>query len=53
MKNIEARNKEAHAFADVDAILEFINQNKKPGDVMVLMSNGHFDGLREKIETVL
>lgn len=49
VKLIKKRGKDAYTFPDVQAIIDFILQNKKTGDVIVLMSNGHFDGLREKL----
>jgi len=53
VSNLQKKNKETFAFSTTDEIVQYLIQNKKTGDVIVLMSNGHFDGLREKLVSEL
>lgn len=50
---LKGRNKEAQPFDTADAIVEYVLKHKKPGDVIVVMSNGYFDGLRERLVSAL
>jgi len=47
--DIAARGKEAHYFPDVNAMLAFILPRVRPRDVLLIMSNGSFDNLHEKL----
>jgi len=40
---------EAHTFAGSDSIAERLATEAKPGDLLLIMSNGSFDGLCEKL----
>jgi UDP-N-acetylmuramate: L-alanyl-gamma-D-glutamyl-meso-diaminopimelate ligase len=51
--DIAARGREAHYFPDVNAILAFIRPRVRPKDVLLIMSNGSFDNLHEKLLDVL
>ena len=53
VQKIKNRNREALSCVDVDDVVRYILNNQNPGDVIVIMSNGHFDGLREKLVAVL
>ncbi len=44
-----ARGKEAHYFTDTDAIISFLCQTSKPGDVLLIMSNGGFDNIHQRL----
>lgn len=46
---IEDRGTLAEAFEDVEGMLPSLVQTLRPGDVALLMSNGSFDGLHEKL----
>jgi len=43
--DITANGTSAHAFADTDEILRFALSEARPGDVLLVMSNGAFGGL--------
>ncbi|MBM9537630.1 UDP-N-acetylmuramate:L-alanyl-gamma-D-glutamyl-meso-diaminopimelate ligase [Desulfobulbus alkaliphilus] len=48
-----AQGIEARAFADTDTILSFLDENCQEGDVVVILSNGGFDGIHERLLTLL
>jgi len=47
--DIAARGKEAHYFLDVESMLGFILPRVRPRDVLLIMSNGSFDNLHERL----
>jgi UDP-N-acetylmuramate: L-alanyl-gamma-D-glutamyl-meso-diaminopimelate ligase len=46
---IQERGITARAFADVEAIARYVTDNTRPGDVVLVMSNGSFGGLIERL----
>ena len=48
-----ARGKEAASFVDTDAILEALVRTCQAGDIVVILSNGGFDGIHERLLTLL
>ncbi len=52
-KDLQARGKAAQAFADTEAILETLVQTCHSGDVVVILSNGGFDNIHERLLTLL
>ena len=50
---IQDRGPSATAFDDVDAMLPALADVLRPGDVALLMSNGSFDGLHERLLSTL
>lgn len=46
---LRAGGKEAHAIGGADAIVEHLSQQLRRGDVVVIMSNGGFDRIHEKM----
>ncbi|MGI9239237.1 MAG: glutamate ligase domain-containing protein, partial [Verrucomicrobiales bacterium] len=44
---------EAHYEADADAIVAKLSPLTKPGDIVVVFSNGGFDGIHEKLLSAL
>jgi len=46
---LRARGRQAHAFASAAEIADFLAGELRPGDVVLTMSNGSFDGLCEKL----
>jgi UDP-N-acetylmuramate: L-alanyl-gamma-D-glutamyl-meso-diaminopimelate ligase len=52
-QDLNARGIEARAFPEIEVIVAALTRNAKPGDVIVLMSNGSFGGLREKLTAAL
>lgn len=47
--DLEARGQRARALLNVDAIVSAIASEARPGDVVLLMSNGGFDGIHDKL----
>jgi UDP-N-acetylmuramate: L-alanyl-gamma-D-glutamyl-meso-diaminopimelate ligase len=47
--NVRALGKDAEVFLSSDAIAEHLSTAAKPGDLLLIMSNGSFDGLCEKL----
>lgn len=48
-EDIRARGIEAHAMPGVSEIIDFMAEKTLPGDVILIMSNGGFDGIYEKL----
>jgi UDP-N-acetylmuramate: L-alanyl-gamma-D-glutamyl-meso-diaminopimelate ligase len=48
-ESVRALGKEARVFPSSDAIAEHVGAEAKPGDILLIMSNGSFDGLCEKV----
>lgn len=46
---IQIRNKEAHYLPSVPDIVEFLAEQSKPGDHILIMSNGAFDNIHERL----
>ncbi len=42
-----------YAFTEVDEIVQFLEENSRPGDHIVIMSNGSFGGIHEKLLNAL
>jgi UDP-N-acetylmuramate: L-alanyl-gamma-D-glutamyl-meso-diaminopimelate ligase len=53
VEDIGARGKEAHYFLDVEAMLRFILAQVRQRDVLLIMSNGSFDNIHEKLLEML
>jgi UDP-N-acetylmuramate: L-alanyl-gamma-D-glutamyl-meso-diaminopimelate ligase len=47
--DLARRGKSAHFFADTAGIIDFIVAEGRPGDVVLVMSNGGFDNIHEKL----
>jgi UDP-N-acetylmuramate: L-alanyl-gamma-D-glutamyl-meso-diaminopimelate ligase len=47
--DVRVLGREARTFAGSDAIADYLSAEAKPGDLMLIMSNGSFDGLCEKL----
>jgi UDP-N-acetylmuramate: L-alanyl-gamma-D-glutamyl-meso-diaminopimelate ligase len=48
-ENVRELGKSARVFPSADAIAEQVSMEAEPGDVLLVMSNGSFDGLCEKV----
>lgn len=46
---IQAQGREAWFFSTVDEIIDFIAEHQQPGDVVMIMSCGGFDGIHQKL----
>jgi UDP-N-acetylmuramate: L-alanyl-gamma-D-glutamyl-meso-diaminopimelate ligase len=51
--DIRRNEKDAHYFRSADELLDFLLHTARPGDLIVCMSNGSFDGLIEKLAAEL
>jgi UDP-N-acetylmuramate: L-alanyl-gamma-D-glutamyl-meso-diaminopimelate ligase len=47
--SVRALGKEANVISGGEAMAEFLAVNAKPNDLLLIMSNGSFDGLCEKL----
>jgi UDP-N-acetylmuramate: L-alanyl-gamma-D-glutamyl-meso-diaminopimelate ligase len=48
-ESVRALGKDARVFPSSNAIAEHLGAEAKPGDILLIMSNGSFDGLCEKV----
>jgi len=48
-RDLEARGKEAYYFADTDAIIDHLVAIARADDVVLIMSNGGFDNIHERL----
>ena len=51
--DLVGRGMDAHFFQDTDAIIDFLVKEAKPGDLVLIMSNGGFDQIHERLLTAL
>jgi UDP-N-acetylmuramate: L-alanyl-gamma-D-glutamyl-meso-diaminopimelate ligase len=47
--DLKNRGKDAYYFPDTDAIIDFLLKNAMPGDLMLVMSNGGFDNIHQRL----
>ncbi len=47
--DLQARGKDAHYFEDTQAIVDFIVRTAVGGDIILVMSNGGFDNIHERL----
>jgi UDP-N-acetylmuramate: L-alanyl-gamma-D-glutamyl-meso-diaminopimelate ligase len=47
--DLQRRGKNAHYFADTEAIIDFLLTNARPGDLILIMSNGGFDNIHQRL----
>jgi UDP-N-acetylmuramate: L-alanyl-gamma-D-glutamyl-meso-diaminopimelate ligase len=47
--DLQRRGKNAHYFADTEAIIDFLLTNALPGDLILIMSNGGFDNIHQRL----
>lgn len=53
VSDLKAQGNKALLFDNVDLIVEYLKQNAKPKDVILIMSNGGFDGIYQKLLNAL
>jgi UDP-N-acetylmuramate: L-alanyl-gamma-D-glutamyl-meso-diaminopimelate ligase len=46
---LKKRGKDAYFFSDTDSIVEFLVRCAAPGDLILVMSNGSFDNIHERL----
>ena len=49
VNDLKRRGKDAHYFADTDAIIEFLATIASPQDLILIMSNGGFDNIPQRL----
>jgi UDP-N-acetylmuramate: L-alanyl-gamma-D-glutamyl-meso-diaminopimelate ligase len=49
VSDLKKRGKDAQFFADTDAIIDFLVTNAKPEDLVLIMSNGGFDNIHQRL----
>lgn len=47
--DLKRNGRTAFFFPDTDAIIDFLTEEAKPGDVILVMSNGGFDNIHERL----
>jgi UDP-N-acetylmuramate: L-alanyl-gamma-D-glutamyl-meso-diaminopimelate ligase len=49
VRDLNLRGKAALYFEDTDALIDHLTANARPGDVLLIMSNGGFDNIHERL----
>jgi UDP-N-acetylmuramate: L-alanyl-gamma-D-glutamyl-meso-diaminopimelate ligase len=49
VNDLKSRGKDAHFFQDTDAIIAFLSTTARPQDLILIMSNGGFDNIHERL----
>jgi len=49
VEELRNRGQDAHYFPDTDTILDFLLVTARPGDIVLIMSNGGFDNIHERL----
>ena len=47
--DLKRQGKDAHYFADTDGIIDFLAAHALPADVILIMSNGSFDNIHQRL----
>jgi len=47
--DLKERGKEAYFFTDTDAIIDFLISSARPADLILIMSNGGFDNIHQRL----
>ena len=47
--DLKSKGRDAHFFEDTDVIVAFLKEQARPDDVILVMSNGGFDNIHEKL----
>jgi UDP-N-acetylmuramate: L-alanyl-gamma-D-glutamyl-meso-diaminopimelate ligase len=53
VKDLRNRGREAHFFENTDDLIAFLSQHCRPGDVVLVMSNGGFDNIHQRLLDIL
>ena len=49
VNDLKTRGKDAYYFENTDLIIDFLKEKAVPGDVVLIMSNGGFDNIHERL----
>ena len=47
--DLKQQGKDAHFFQDTESIIDFLVAKARPGDLILIMSNGGFDNIHERL----
>ncbi|MCJ7771654.1 MAG: hypothetical protein MUP22_00815 [Desulfobacterales bacterium] len=47
--DLKALDKDAHYFPDTESIIDFVAAKAMPGDCVLIMSNGGFDNIHQRL----
>jgi UDP-N-acetylmuramate: L-alanyl-gamma-D-glutamyl-meso-diaminopimelate ligase len=53
VEDLIRQGKDAHYFVDTESIIEYLVDGARPGDLVLIMSNGGFDNIHERLLDVL
>jgi UDP-N-acetylmuramate: L-alanyl-gamma-D-glutamyl-meso-diaminopimelate ligase len=53
VEDLQGRGRDAYYFPDTDAIIDFLAGEAREGDVILIMSNGGFDNIHERLLAAL
>lgn len=53
VQDLNSNNKKANCYSAVENIVQYLKSESKPKDIILIMSNGGFDGIYEKLMKVL
>lgn len=49
VNDLKSRGKDAHYFPDTESIIDFVAAEARPGDLVLIMSNGAFDNIHQRL----
>jgi UDP-N-acetylmuramate: L-alanyl-gamma-D-glutamyl-meso-diaminopimelate ligase len=49
VEDLKSRRKDAHFFEDTQSIIDFLAKESKAGDLILVMSNGGFENIDERL----
>jgi UDP-N-acetylmuramate: L-alanyl-gamma-D-glutamyl-meso-diaminopimelate ligase len=49
VEDLKRRGKDAHFFSDTQAIIDFLVKEAEAGDLLLIMSNGGFENIHERL----
>jgi UDP-N-acetylmuramate: L-alanyl-gamma-D-glutamyl-meso-diaminopimelate ligase len=49
VNDLKMQGKDAHFFADTDALIDFLVIHAAPADLILIMSNGGFDNIHQRL----
>lgn len=49
VEDLKSRGKDAHYFSDTQSIIDFLVKESKAGDLILIMSNGGFESIHERL----
>ncbi|MBU2623566.1 MAG: UDP-N-acetylmuramate:L-alanyl-gamma-D-glutamyl-meso-diaminopimelate ligase, partial [Proteobacteria bacterium] len=49
VEDLKSQGKDAHFFSDTQSIIDFLVTESKEGDLLLIMSNGGFENIHERL----